>query len=101
MAMDPPPTGEQAAAAGLFFRSLRKDYRDGQRLLTDLAEDGNATQAAPALQPLHPTATAPSRCLLVNIKAVRSPRSTRLISSGSWTTSRPWIAHSGERSSGT
>ena len=33
--------GEQATAAGLFFRSLRKAYRDGYALLADLAEVSN------------------------------------------------------------
>ena len=42
-AMDPAAApGEQAAAEGLFFRSLRKAYRDGYALLTDLAEVSNA-----------------------------------------------------------
>jgi len=46
-AMDPAAApGEQAAAAGMFFRSLRKAYRDGHALLTDLAEVSAATGGA-------------------------------------------------------
>ena len=46
MAMDPAATpGEQAAAERLFFRSLRRTYRDGYAFLTDLEEVSNATGA--------------------------------------------------------
>ena len=46
--------GEQATAASMFFRELRKAYRDGYALLADLAEVSNTT--APPLPP------APSHC---------------------------------------
>ena len=46
--------GEQATAASMFFRELRKTYHDGYALLADLAEFSNATVA--------PSAPAPSPC---------------------------------------
>ncbi len=48
MALDPAAApGEQAAAERLFFRSLRKAYRDGYAFLTDLEEVSNAAGAGP------------------------------------------------------
>ena len=47
MAMDPAAApGEQTAAAVAFFRSFRRDYRDGYALLADFAESSNTTRAS-------------------------------------------------------
>ena len=90
--MDPAAaSGEQATAAALFFRSLRKTYRDGYALLTDLEEVSNTagvTPTTPAPAHRYGSVTMP----FGKHKAGGSPRSTRLICFGSSTTSRPWTA---------